>query len=273
MYPYVRIFGAALQSYYLCAALAGAVGTVLAGMALRKRKQGIWSVLLPLLAVVTSLIGARLLNYLTNPGAFRNGLSVWTPTYRQLSLMGGLAAGAATVVVFCILRKEKPAGIADAFPVPAAAGIVLLKLGCFLNGCCHGKPTQGPFGMIFPANEFKYRFINSLKTVSAKSPVVHPTQLYEIAGAVLAITAALVLPHVLRLREGSRAAIFAALFSAARWIVLPFRELPYDRRVVTVFYPCLYAAIILSAGLYLLRHGFERRKKEKKEKTGEDTQK
>ena len=261
MYPYIEIFGHSLQSYYLCAALAGIVGILLSVVCLRKKKQGMWAVLLPVLVAVIALIGARLLNFITNPRAYSGDFPVWTLSYRKLSLMGGLIAGAAVIVVTCILRKEKIAGIADAFAIPAAAGIILLKLGCFLNGCCHGKPTSGPFGMVFPANASKYDFINSLNTVSAKSPIVHPTQLYEIVGAILAIAAAAVLPRVWKLKEGSRAAIFAILFSAARWIILPFRELPYDRKIVTTFYPCLYAAIICCAGLFLLKHGVSWKRK------------
>lgn len=268
MCPYIEIFGRILQSYYLCAALAGGVGIALSVIYLRKKEQSVWAVLLPLIVAVIALIGARALNFITNPRAFSGDFSVWTLSYRQLSLMGGLIAGVAVIIVYCILRKEKIAGIADAFSVPAAAGIILLKLGCFLNGCCHGKPTDGPFGMVFPANEAKYSFINSLHAVSAKSPVVHPTQLYEIAGALAAIAAAIVLPRVLKMKEGSRAAIFAALFSAARWIILPLRELPYDRQIVTAFYPCLYAAMICLTGGFLLKHGFAWKQK----KTGRHPQ-
>ncbi len=45
------------------------------------------------------------------------------------------------------------------------------RIGCFLNGCCFGKPTDKPWGVIFPKDSFayyKYGF----------TPV-HPTQLYE----------------------------------------------------------------------------------------------
>ena len=254
MYPYIEIFGHTLQSYYLCAAAAGIVGTVISTIYLLRIKQGIWAVILPVPVCVSALIGARVLNFITNPRAFSGAFPVWTLSYRKLSLMGGLIAGVAMIIVFCILRKEKIAGIADAFAVPAAAGILLLKLGCFLNGCCHGKPTDGPFGMVFPANASQYNFINSLKVVSAKSPIVHPTQLYEMAGVIAAITAAMILPRVRKLKDGSRAAIFAVLFAAARWIILPLRELPYDRQIVTVFYPCLYAVVIGFAGIFLVKH-------------------
>lgn len=244
MHPYIVFFGYQLQSYYVCAAAAGIAGVLLSARFLRKKKQGAWAVILPLLTLIAALLGARLLNFITNPRAYSDGFAVWTLSYRKLSLMGGLIAGTAAIMLYCILRKEKLAVITDAFTPPAAAGIIILKLGCFLNGCCCGKPTEGPLGMVFPANASKYSFLNSLKVISAKSPVVHPTQLYELAGAALALLIAVLLPRLLKLKDGSRAAIFAAVFSAVRWIVLPLRELPYDLEIVAVLYPCLYAALI-----------------------------
>lgn len=261
MCPYLYLFGYKLQSYYLCAALAGIIGIALSAVCLRKKNQGPWALILPLLAAVSALIGARVLNYITNPRAF-SGMALWALSYRKLSLMGGLIAGTAAIALYCLIKKDKIAAIADAFVLPAAAGIFLLKLGCFLNGCCHGKPTEGPFGMIFPANESKYHFINSLKLVNAKSPVVHPTQLYEIAGVLAAVLAAVLLTKAFKLAEGSAAAVFAACFSAARWIVLPFRELPYDSRISAVFYPCLYAALIVISLAFLGKQNLKNRKPE-----------
>ena len=49
-------------------------------------------------------------------------------------------------------------------------------------------------------------------------------------------------------------------------IILPLRELPYDRQIVTAFYPCLYAALICFSGLFLLKRAITR--KQQKAKTG-----
>ena len=253
MHPYIVIFGQEMQTYYLCAAAAGLLGAVLSSAALKKIRQGAWAYFLPLLIIISALSGARLLNFLTYPRAYTHGFHLWTLSYRKLSLMGGLVGGMAVILLYCRLRKARLSLVADALTLPAAVGIVLLKFGCFLNGCCFGKPTDGPFGLIFPANESGYSFINSLHFVTAKSPVVHPAQLYEIAGAVIAVTAAVVLPRILKMKEGSRAAIFALLFSAARWIILPLRELPYDAPIIKVFYPCLYAVLICCAAACLLK--------------------
>lgn len=252
MHPYMVIFGEKIQTYYVCAAAAGLLGAALSSASLRKIRQGAWAYILPLILVIGALFGARLLNYITYPGAYTHGFHLWTVSYRKLSLMGGLVGGMAVILLYCLFKKARLPLIADALTFPAAVGIIVLKLGCFLNGCCFGKPTDGPFGMIFPANESRYGFIGSLLSVKAKSPVVHPTQLYEIAGAAAALALAFLLTRALKLKEGSFASVFISAFCAARWIVLPFRELPYEEHVIGTFYPIFYAALILLALGYLL---------------------
>ena len=53
----------------------------------------------------------------------------------------------------------------DLFMPPLALAHAVGRIGCFLNGCCYGKPTALPWGVLFPP-DILYR---------------HPTQLYEAA--------------------------------------------------------------------------------------------
>jgi phosphatidylglycerol:prolipoprotein diacylglycerol transferase len=53
--------------------------------------------------------------------------------------------------------------VADIAAVGAALGFSIVRIGCFLAGCCYGRPTSLPWGIHFP---------------SLPGPV-HPTQLYE----------------------------------------------------------------------------------------------
>jgi prolipoprotein diacylglyceryltransferase len=58
----------------------------------------------------------------------------------------------------------------DCFIIAAVAMSAVGRLGCFLNGCCKGKPTTLPWGVHFPNNPFV---------------AVHPTQLYMFASELL----------------------------------------------------------------------------------------
>ena len=249
MLPFINLFGFSVQSYYLFAVLAGLTGFVLSALSLRRLNMGIWCIILPLLALVLALVGARLLNYITNPEAYSGSFSLWTLSYSKLSLVGGLATGGAGIMICCVLLRRSKGIIMDSFVVPAALGIVLLKIGCFCNGCCFGKPSNGIFGMVFPANTIRYSFVESLPMLHASSQRVHPTQLYEIFGVLVALGIALLFGRFFS--PGGRTALFAGLFSLARWIVLPLRALPYSNVVINVVYPVIYGCLIVFSMIIL----------------------
>ena len=52
----------------------------------------------------------------------------------------------------------------DSFAVPVAAAVAVGRLACFVGGCCFGKPTSLPWGVVFHDGIRR-----------------HPTQLYEAA--------------------------------------------------------------------------------------------
>ena len=245
MYPIINILGRTFQSYYVCAALAAVVGFLLSYVMLRKLIPLVHSILLPLITIVVALIGARIFNYMINPDAYKAGFTVWTFSYRKLSLMGGLIFGVVVILLYCTLTKRKVFALSDALVMPTTVGIILLKLGCFLNGCCFGIPTDGPLGMVFPANASVYEFVEALPLLKIKSPCVHPTQLYEMIGAFVAGTVAYVLTKIFKWKEGAVSALFAIWFAAFRWIILPLRNLPYSEEIIKVWYPGLYAAMIM----------------------------
>jgi phosphatidylglycerol---prolipoprotein diacylglyceryl transferase len=74
-------------------------------------------------------------------------------------------------------------------------GLCFGRLGCVLAGCCFGSAWESPISLIFPpgsaASEAQFR-AGLLAAAHLPSLPVHPTQLYEAAGA-LAIAAFLML--------------------------------------------------------------------------------
>ena len=256
MYPFIHLFGKTIASYYVCAALAGIVGFLLAAHMLGRlnkkenkdlpsggRSPCLWCFLLPAAMEVLAVIGARLLNVVLNPDVYKKGFSVFSISYRQLSLMGGLILGLLGILLFCAIWKKDPRKILDAFTIPCATGIVILKIGCFLNGCCAGKKTDLPWGMVFPGNDAQMKAQDILRLFYSGPVKVHPTQLYEILGALIALTLALLLQK--KAGPGGMAAVFAGTFSIARWIVLPYRVLSYPKYIIHIVYPILYGMITL----------------------------
>ncbi|MHB8109401.1 MAG: prolipoprotein diacylglyceryl transferase [Syntrophorhabdaceae bacterium] len=116
--------------------------------------------------IIGLIVGARLgYAIFYNLGFYiENPLEILMVWHGGMSFHGGLA-GAFIVGVIIILKKRMPfAATADLIIPTAPIGICLGRLGNFINGELFGKPTDVPWGMVFPQG----------------GPVPrHPSQLYE----------------------------------------------------------------------------------------------
>jgi phosphatidylglycerol:prolipoprotein diacylglycerol transferase len=161
-----------ITSYGLLLAIAFLAGTWLA---LREsRRLGLDEdqvVTMILVTLVAAILGARALYVAEHLQDFRGStLSVLALWQGGLTLYGGIVAG--TVAgLFTARRLGLPKWVAaDALTPSLALGTVFGRVGCFLNGCCYGRPTRLPWGVVFPPDSFA-----SLEF----GPVpVHPAQLY-----------------------------------------------------------------------------------------------
>ena len=161
-----------LRSYGLMMAIAFVVGTFLG---LREaRRLGLDEdkvVNVVLVTLVASVFGARMLYVLEHLGEFRREwtsvLALWQG---GLTLYGGVVAGTFAGLV-AARRMGLPVWVtADALTPAFALGTMFGRIGCFLNGCCYGRPTSLPWGVVFPPDSFA--------AVEFGGQPVHPSQLY-----------------------------------------------------------------------------------------------
>lgn len=115
-----------------------------------------------------------------------------------------------------------------------ALGLAFGRLGCFLAGCCFGKRTDMPWGIRFPQYSDAYRhhrelfpgdlsLQHDLLGAWASLPV-HPTQLYELVGA-LAIFAFLWFYRRKRIAyDGQAIAFLLIAYGILRFIIEIFRD-------------------------------------------------
>ena len=96
---------------------------------------------------------------------------------RGATFYGGLLCALALypLALLCIRRRQVPVytrlcELAACIP----AGHCLGRIGCFLGGCCFGKPTGGVWGVVFPGGSAPYEFYGG-------AVPLHPVQLYEAA--------------------------------------------------------------------------------------------
>jgi phosphatidylglycerol:prolipoprotein diacylglycerol transferase len=135
-------------------------------------------------------------------------------------------------------------------------GLFWGRLGCFLNGCCYGKRTDGRLGVVFPRGGAAWRAQLDAHVIGFADGArpVHPTQLYE-SLACLAIFA--VLYYVVRPRRRAFGQVFAAmlvLYAVGRSLVELWRD--DDRGVFLgghVSTSQLISLPLFAAGLWLWR--------------------
>src|SRR5207247_11268166 len=87
-----------------------------------------------------------------------------------LTLYGGMVGG--TVAGLWTAKRVglAPWSVADATASSVALGNLFGRVGCFLNGCCYGRPTKLPWGVTYPRDSFPYAEFGPVPT--------HPAQLY-----------------------------------------------------------------------------------------------
>jgi phosphatidylglycerol---prolipoprotein diacylglyceryl transferase len=104
---------------------------------------------------------------------------------------GGFVSVPLAIYAFARWKKIPFLKLADYMFMTAFIWHAFGRLGCFLAGCCYGKPTTLPWGVVF-RNE------RSMVPRELLGVPLHPTQLYEVFG-ILAICA--VMWRILRATE------------------------------------------------------------------------
>lgn len=124
------------------------------------------------LAVLSGFIGGKILFMLQY--GFREGLSIMN----GYSAFGGFVSVPLCVALFARWKKIPFLKLADYMFLGACMGHIFGRLGCFLAGCCYGKPTNLPWGVVF-------RDPRSMVPPALLGVRLHPVQLYEAGGDLL----------------------------------------------------------------------------------------
>ncbi len=173
-----------LRTFGLLLATAFLVGTWISlGEARRRGIDETKLVNLVLVILVASIVGARGFYVATHPAETAGDpLAFFRLWEGGLTLIGGFVAG--TLAGFAYMKLAGlPMGVtADTVTPGVALGVGIARLGCFLNGCCFGRPCDLPWGVHFPAG--------SPPDLLYPGQAIHPSQLYNafVFFAVFALT-------------------------------------------------------------------------------------
>jgi phosphatidylglycerol:prolipoprotein diacylglycerol transferase len=142
-----------------------------------------------------------------------NILCVWREG--GLSFHGGLLGGLLAGVLFSWRQKVSFWLLADMVAPGLALGYAIARLGCLLNGCCYGLPTEGKvtWGM---------RFLMWPDSQLTTQPS-HPTQIYASLGS-LVILAVLLAVHSRLKGRGQLFLLYLMLYAVMRAAVEILRK-------------------------------------------------
>ena len=124
---------------------------------------GVWLIL-------GTIVGARTL-YVISYWKEKFAGGPWTEIFMVqrggLVFYGGLTGASLATIIYARKRKLPLWALADTLAPSISLGYFFGRLGCLMNGCCYGRPTDLPWAIYFPKGHDTY------------PNGVHPTQLYE----------------------------------------------------------------------------------------------
>ena len=241
MHPKLLELGpVSIYTYGLLLAIAFLAGLSLAGR--RARRQGLnpERVLdLGIYIIISAVIGGKLLLLLTDFRQFADHPS----ELFSLAQSGGVFYGglilAVLVSVWYIRRHHLPLWrTCDVFAPGIALGHAVGRVGCLMAGCCYGRPTSAPWGIVF-TDAFAASYVGTPLHVH-----LHPTQLYESAAELLILAALLALEKRGRAFGGRTFWAYVLLYAVARFIIEFFRG--DDRGMVLGLSTSQFISLILA---------------------------
>ncbi len=172
--------------------------------------------------LVSSIVGVRLFYVLTHLGTFQPWYRAFFIWDGGLTLYGGILLAMATVWYMTKRRGIPFLVIADIFSPGVVLGIGITRIGCFMAGCCFGKPTGAACGVHFPLGAPATKLFGMVP--------VYPTQLFGSGGGFL-VFGLLLLIERYYYRRGSTFAFFLILYGLSRFTIDFFRYYTPDQMI------------------------------------------
>jgi phosphatidylglycerol:prolipoprotein diacylglycerol transferase len=110
-----------------------------------------------LYSLIGGVVGARIFYVLHHLSDFKaDPLDVFKIWHGGLELLGGVVLAVAIIIFYLIYHKLPIRKYLDILAIGLMLALTFGRIGCFLNGCCFGKPTELPWAVRFPYNSFAY---------------------------------------------------------------------------------------------------------------------
>ncbi len=180
MYPILFQFGNFhIYAYGFFIVVGFTLAAILAVLKIRKSKIKIsleHAADLFFYTAVSAFLGSRLLFVLINFDTFRHHpIQIFKIWEGGLVFYGGLIPAAMVAFGYMRWRRLPVWKLADLISPLIALGLSFGRIGCFLAGCCYGRETLLPWGIVFKNPE----------SLARLNVPLHPTQLYDAVNGVV----------------------------------------------------------------------------------------
>lgn len=214
--------GIPFELFYLATFLSGIVGLTAIGV-YKKYPAGTWATIVTTV-VVFFLTGLILFSYPINAWP-----AILFQDYQQIQYLkyvpGGILFAIFALFIIRKILRFKPS-IGDSFILFLPVLAIIQRVGCLLNGCCYGKPTDLPWAAVYPATHALHQIQIDQGLIDQHSLFcqgVHPTQLYMISGYLVVLIILIITRKKFQI-TGTRSLFGISLLAMIRFVVEFWRE-------------------------------------------------
>jgi prolipoprotein diacylglyceryl transferase len=195
-----------------------------------------------IILVVPALVGSRLFFVLAHWDAYRpDPRRIWRRSEGGMAMYGGLVAVVPLSIPLLHVTQLPFTAFWDASSVTILVGMMLTRIGCLLNGCCSGRPTNSWFGVNLPDHRGIW-----LRRI--------PTQMLELSWAAIILGAALLVwDH--GLPSGLIFCLTVIAYAIGRFLMEPLRDCNGRRDTAMLQTASLLFIAAAMAGIALVAFG------------------
>lgn len=204
-----------------------------------------------LLIFIAALVGGKVFLFFENPSAYvANPGRLFTGS--GFVFYGSFLFAVPTMLWFFKRNKLPVYQMLDIMAIVTCLVHMFGRIGCFMAGCCHGKPTASWFSVIFTDPACQAEPLNT---------PLYPAQLME-AGFILLVMVLLLFIRQRKQFHGQLFGLYLLLYALGRFVLEYFRGDEVRGFVIEgyVSHSQFIALIILGVSLWVYQHWSKRNK-------------
>ena len=243
-----------IRSYGFMLALSFLLGIWLGGRRAKRAGVDPQKILdLSVVIILAAVIGSRLLYVLFHLDQYSNPLDMFALWQGGATFYGGFILAVAASYFWVQKNGLSFLKVADILAPSIGLGLVFTRIGCFLSGCCYGKPTDMPWGVVFPPDSPAGSAAMAIAQERGVEHVaLHPTQIYSSLKGLTIFLVLMALQPKLK-KTGSTFGLLLVLYGIGRFTIDFFRYYETNARVLLgLSFNQVISVVLIALGLWLL---------------------